>query len=219
MEGFNKKLSPSRAMHFTFTKQERHDLAKSWLLVSLAFTIFMTGLGLAPGFLETFLFALAVAAITVGIGFLAHELSHKWVANNYGCYAEYHANNAWLFISLLLSPFHVFLAAPGAVHISGRPDHEQSGRISLAGPAANFILALLFFILYFLLPAGMFREAAGIGTIINSSLALFNLIPLGFFDGAKIIAWNKAWYGVALTLTIILTFFSYFFVQAGLGLF
>ena len=26
---------------------------------------------------------------------------------------------------------------------------------------------------------------------INASLALFNLIPIGIFDGAKIIKWNK----------------------------
>lgn len=206
-------------MHFTFTQPERKDLVKSWILVSLAFAIFMTGLGLTAGWAWVFLFGLATAAITVGVGFLCHELAHKWVANRHGCYAEYHADNTMLMISLVLSPFHVFIAAPGAVHISGHPDHEQSGRISLAGPAANIALALLFLILYFAIPNATLSRAAGLGTIINSSLALFNLIPFGFFDGAKVLAWNKAAYGLSVAAAVILTFFSYVIVQAGLGLF
>jgi Zn-dependent protease len=218
MEGFKKKVSPSTPMRFTFTRPEQQDLAKSWLLVSLAFAVFMTGLGFSAGFLSIFLFAFVVAAVTVGLGFLAHELSHKYVANGYGCYAEYRADNTMLFLSLLISPFHVFIAAPGAVHISGHPDHVHSGKISLAGPAANIALVLLFLILYLVLPLGPIRSAMGFGAIINSSLALFNLLPFGIFDGAKVIAWDKAAYGLAIAVAVILTFCSFFFVQTQLGL-
>ena len=58
----------------------------------------------------------------------------------------------------------------------------------------------------------------GFGAIINSSLALFNLLPFGIFDGAKVIAWDKAAYGLAIAVAVILTFCSFFFVQAQLGL-
>jgi len=33
---------------------------------------------------------------------------------------------------------------------------------------------------------------------INASLALFNLLPFGIFDGAKIIKWNKYTWGAAV---------------------
>ncbi len=34
-------------------------------------------------------------------------------------------------------------------------------------------------------------DLATVGIQINASLALFNLIPIGVFDGAKIIKWNR----------------------------
>jgi Zn-dependent protease len=37
-----------------------------------------------------------------------------------------------------------------------------------------------------------------VGVFINSSLALFNLIPFGVFDGAKVMRWNwQAWVATA----------------------
>ncbi len=206
-------------MKFNFTKRERRDLAKSWLLVSLAFALFIAGIGFTTGHLVLFAFSLAAAAVTVGIGFLAHELSHKWVAHKYDCYAEYRSDNFMLVVSLVLSLFRVFIAAPGAVHISGHADHEQSGKIGLAGPAANIILALVFLPLFFLLTNPIWRNVVGLGAIANSYLAVFNLLPFGFFDGAKVFAWNKAWYAVAIITSVLLMFASFMLVQSVMGLF
>jgi Zn-dependent protease len=45
---------------------------------------------------------------------------------------------------------------------------------------------------------------ATVGLQINASLALFNLIPIGVFDGAKIIRWNKyAWGAVVMASGIL----------------
>ncbi len=206
-------------MRFSFTRQERYDLLRSWLLVSLAFAFFMTGIGFDMTHLVLLVFSLVTALVTVGIGFLFHELSHKWLANRYGCHAEYKADSLMLLISLVISVFGVFIAAPGAVHISGHADKDENGKISLAGPAANIVLALLFMALFFLLPNVVLSRAAGLGAIINSSLALFNLIPVGIFDGAKVLAWNKVAYGVAVGAAVLLTFLSFVLIQPSLGLF
>jgi len=38
-----------------------------------------------------------------------------------------------------------------------------------------------------------------VGVTVNSSLALFNLIPFGVFDGAKVLRWNwKIWLAAAI---------------------
>jgi len=206
-------------MRFSFTKRERRDLLKSWVLVSLAFAIFIAGIDFTTSYLVLLAFSLATAALTVGLGFLAHELSHKWVAHKYDCYAEYRSDNFMLVASLVLSLFKVFVAAPGAVHISGHADHEQVGKISIAGPAANIVLALLFLPLFFLVSNPIWKNVAGLGTIVNSTLAVFNLLPFGFFDGAKVIAWSKVWYGVAIITSVLLMFASFMLVQSVMGLF
>jgi len=205
-------------MRFRFSRAEKFDLFRSWLLVSLAFAIFLTGISLENGFLPVFLFGLGTAAVTVGIGFLGHELAHKWMANRYDCYAEYRADTVMLVLSLIVSFFHVFIAAPGAVHISGHADRDELGKISLAGPFVNLVLAVLFFAGFFLIDQSLVKNIFGLGAIINSSLAIFNLIPFGFFDGAKVLEWNKAVYGVSVTAAAILTFLSFFLIQGSLGL-
>ena len=82
-------------------------------------------------------------------------------------------------------------AAPGAVmiHVSSiRKDHN--GKISLAGPLVNVALAFLFMILLYT-STGFLHTLADFGVRINAWLALFNLIPVWQFDGAKIFKWSK----------------------------
>ena len=169
-----------------FSSAELKDLAKAWLAISLAFTIVIAGLRFDAAVLVIF-FMLALSA---GLGFLLHELSHKLVAQHYKAWAEFRADDRMLLIMLLLSPFGVLFAAPGAVVIADNVSHEKHGRIALAGPATNIALALIF---------GFFAQAStsfffAYGAQINAWLALFNLIPFGPLDGAKVIAWNRyAW--------------------------
>ena len=73
---------------FKFTMQEIKELVKAWTIISLAFTILFynplqTGFGLdkIPAILILFVFSL----LTAGLGFLVHELAHKYVAEKYGC--------------------------------------------------------------------------------------------------------------------------------------
>lgn len=184
------------AMHISFSQREKVDLLKSWAALTLAFGILFGGL-------TTQLPAmLGVAAITAGLGFILHELAHKVVAIRQHCHAEYRSNDPMLLVAIVSAFFSVVLAAPGAVHVSGHASVEQHGRTAIAGPLANIALAVVFLILT-LVGGG---PIAAYGVIINSWLALFNLIPFGIFDGAAVFAWNKIYWGLALAASIILSF-------------
>lgn len=190
-------------MRFTFTDREKNDLMRSWLAISAAFAIVMGG-GLSTLFEQKFLILALIAAITVGLGFILHELAHKWMANRFNLHAEFHADNKMLIIALVTSLFGIVFAAPGAVYISGRSSLEQSGKISVAGPVMNLALALLFLLLYFTLSFG--QQVLAWGFYINALLALFNMLPFGPFDGAKVLRWDKRVYGVVIAVAVLLTF-------------
>jgi len=178
---------------FRFSKTEILDLLKAWGVISLAFAIVRVGVSFSINFIIGFL----IAALTVGIGFLAHELGHKFVAQHYGCFAEFRAYNNMLFLAVIMSFFDFIFAAPGAVIISGHIDRIRNGRISATGPMMSLIVAVIFLVLAFLAP---FKIIWIYGFIINSWIALFNLIPFPPFDGRKIYIWNKAIY---ITMVII----------------
>ena len=169
---------------------EIRDILKAWIAISLAFAIALSH-DLA-GFYSKFV----MASLTVGIGFLLHEMGHKVVAQKYGCSAEFRSFDNMLLIAIAMSFFGFIFAAPGAVMISGRVNKEKSGRISAAGPVINLVLALAFLILVFLPLSSLFKSAAYYGFLINSWLALFNMIPFWLFDGYKILKWNKIAYGI-----------------------
>ena len=185
---------------------EIKDLIKAWIAISIAFAILIGGTIFSIKFYYSFI----IASLTVGIGFLFHELGHKLVAQRYGCFAEFRAFNQMLILAILMSFFGFVLAAPGAVMISGPVGRRRNGKISLAGPAVNLVLAILF--LGFLLsnPAGIIKTIAFYGFLVNTWLALFNMIPFGNFDGAKILRWNKFVYGIFVFIVLLLMFMQSF---------
>lgn len=186
-----------------FSQIEKNELLKAWVAISLAFAILNAGgLSFQPGFFLIFL----ISGLTVGLGFLVHELSHKLVAQKYKCWAEFRANNQMLILAVIMSFFGFIFIAPGAVVISGRVSAEKHGRIAAAGPMSSIVLALLFLVLRSVSPFEIITTIAHYGFFINSWLALFNLLPFFFFDGMKIMRWNKAAYGVMIATAAILVF-------------
>lgn len=183
----------------TTSKQEIVDLLKGWFAISLAFTImFVGGLKIDRQFFYIFI----ISAITAGMGFLLHELAHKITAQRYGCFAEFRAFNTMLFLAIVFAFFGVVFAAPGAVFIIGPVGKRRNGIISSAGPITNLVLASVFLALVLYLPNNPVMKY---GLMINSWLALFNMIPFMNFDGEKIFRWNKIVY---FSMVIIASIFT-----------
>ncbi|MFH1376779.1 MAG: peptidase M50 [Candidatus Woesearchaeota archaeon] len=189
-----------------FSDIEKKHLFRAWIAISLAFGILLSnGNFMSSGFL----IMLLVSAFTVGIGFLLHEIAHKYVAQKYRCYAEFRASNKMLLLAIAMSFFGFIFAAPGAVMIRGWVDTERNGKISIAGPIVNIVLALGFFGAILI---GFVNIFTTIGFFINSLIAAFNLIPVWNFDGAKVLRWNKAIYFVALGISVILLVLGYGYI-------
>lgn len=182
-----------------FSSIEIKELLKAWIAVTLAFTILFLDEATVSSIVALFVISL----FTVGIGFLLHELAHKYFATKYGCWAEFRADNKMLLVMLAMSFFGFIFAAPGGVFIRGRVDVRKNGIISLAGPMTNIVLACLFLVLAYLgLPFMRY------GFTINGWLALFNMIPFYGFDGQKVLAWNKVVYFSTSLVCVLLVFFN-----------
>ena len=184
-----------------FSKIEIQHLLRAWILVSIAFAI------MSAGFSLDYKFGIAVAfsAITAGIGFLGHELMHKYVAQKYHCWAEFRANDFMLGLMLLFSFMGFIFAAPGGVYIANHVNTKKNGIISVAGPLTNIVFGVLFAALTFVLPSGL-KPLSHYGMIINFWLGFFNMLPLPGIDGSKVLAWNKVVYFIVLIAGIALAF-------------
>lgn len=207
-------------MHKTLTigriktsSKELMDISKAWVVLSLAFAFVYSGLyfmggnfSLAAIASRQFWFIFVISLFTAGLGFLLHELAHKFVAQKYGCVAEFRAWDAMLYLALGLAVVVGFIfAAPGAVMISGMITRRENGLVSAAGPAMNYVLGLLFLLLLFLIPS--WGIVFGLGFYINMWLGLFNLIPFGNLDGLKVFQWNAlVWLGMVM-LGVFFVFF------------
>ncbi len=184
------------------SEKEIKDILKAWLAISAAF-----GIVLSSSF-SGFYLNFVIAALTVGIGFLLHELGHKFVAQKYGCFAEFRSFDSMLLLAIAMSFFGFVLAAPGAVMISGRINKRKNGIISAAGPLVNIALALMFLALSFAGLPSLFKLVASYGFMINSWLALFNMLPFWLFDGSKVLGWSKTAYALIAASAFVLVFSS-----------
>jgi len=182
------------------SEKELKDLLKAWVAISLAFAILLSGGSLfSPIFFTSFI----LSALTVGTAFLLHELAHKFVAQRYGCFAEFRSFDSMLVFAVVMSFFGFIFAAPGAVMISGPVGRTRNGKISAAGPLTNIILALIFLGI-----ANTFGPSplTSYGYFINAWLAFFNLIPVWNLDGKKVLAWNKTIYIALVVVSLALMF-------------
>ena len=184
------------------SRREEFDLFVAWIAISLAFAIiFLRDVGRADPVIA--LLFLGVSLFTVGIGFILHEMAHKFTAIKYGFWAEFRKDNVMLVVAVALAALvGVVFAAPGATVIydtTGRGiSREQNGKISAAGPVVNLLLCIPFAVLLIYGGGGMSLTgniATMIGMIgfqVNAMIAAFNMLPVSVLDGKKVLAWNKA---------------------------
>jgi Zn-dependent protease len=196
-----------------FTTTEIRDIIISMLVIATIFAYLFSGRDfntlIANGYI-----LIPITLVAVGLGFLLHELAHKFVAIKYGFYAEYRMWPEGLFLALITAYFGFVFAAPGAVYIHGQYiSKEENGKISLAGPAVNIILAVIFLGVAYTFSSIEILKALGyLGFTVNSFLALFNLIPFSVLDGAKVFKWNPLiWVGGAgfALLLVLLSMFRF----------
>jgi Zn-dependent protease len=148
------------------TARELRELTLSALALALAFGIAFEG-GLRA-ILEPsrLILAFFFALVGVSLGFILHELGHRFVARRFDYFAEYSMWREGLMLALVCSLF-------------------------------GFVFAALLNTFY---PATVFS----LGAWINTWLAIFNLIPLGPLDGAKIIRWDRGIWSSAIGAAIVL---------------
>ena len=190
--------------------EEALNILVSVVTISIAFAIAWTGnTSFDSRFADTFLLIL----VTVGAGFILHELAHRYVARQYGAHAEYQTWTLGLVLAVAMALLAGFVfAAPGAVYIyaNRKLPPEAYGRIALAGPLTNAALALIFIAIGFAFPA--LSGLAYTGASVNAFLGLFNLIPVFPMDGQKVWAWSKSsWLSAAAALGLLVLFSSSFF--------
>ena len=193
-----------------FSRREIKDLFFAWLMISLAFAILLVGASSLIKLSSALIIAFVIAFFSAGIGFLLHEMMHKYVASRYRLESEFQASYGMLWLSLLFSLFGFIIAAPGGIYIKGKLTKESYGKISIAGPLTNIALAFLF--LAFLLSfetGSLLKEFFRFGLSINSWLSLFNLIPAMPFDGAKVLYWDKKAYITAVVLAVAVFIMSF----------
>lgn len=203
--------------------RERNDLLIGWIAIAIAFTlIFIRGGGITP-----FIFALffVISLLTVGLGFLLHELAHKFTAMKYGYWAEFHKDNQMLLVAVALAALvGVVFAAPGATVIYGQQGRtmtkEEDGIISVAGPVTNLLLCIPFFLMIVagaalgypfadsLLAFVLFMTGT-IGLSVNAMIAFFNLLPVSVLDGRKVLSWNPAVFIVMIVASLAILLLSY----------
>lgn len=203
------------------TRRERSDLLIAWLAISIAFSLIFIRGGVT---VELFVIYLLVSMFTVGIGFILHEMAHKFTAMKYGFWAEFRKDNLMLLVAVAMAALvGVVFAAPGATVIYGTYiSREQNGKISAAGPAVNILLCIPFALILFV--SGMFPVSflsrnllalvGMVGFQVNAMIAAFNMLPVSVLDGKKVLAWNPAVFAVLIIAAfgiLIASFYPSFF--------
>ena len=191
-----------------FTAEELKELLISAVVIGFVFAWIMRKHLI---FSDTSFFTVfVVMLIAVGAAFIFHELAHKFMAQRYGCWAEYRMWETGLIIAFFLAvTIGIVFAAPGAVHIESgyyQISKRENGLISLAGPLTNLTLGIAFLTLTF--KEGVVGALGSVGFFVNIWLAMFNLIPFPPLDGSKVMSWNFAVWGIVFVISIALLSFA-----------
>ncbi|MDP3395386.1 MAG: peptidase M50 [Methanoregula sp.] len=190
------------------TRREESDLFIAWIAISISFAIIKIAPYGITGPVRSIdpvaaLIAFGIALLTVGIGFILHEMAHKFTAIKFGYWAEFRKDNIMLLFAVLLAALVGFVfAAPGATVVYSNSatgqglTKRENGIISASGPVVNLLLCIPFAALVLIgVPlmgaSGILLTQIGIfGIQINAMIAAFNMIPISILDGRKVMAWN-----------------------------
>ena len=116
----------------------------------------------------------------------------------------------------LLAPF-PSLALPGAVVVLGLDKIDRkTGLCKAAGPIVNLIYGIILLTVSFMIPRAIYPLNLFIGyaAVLNFTLGLFNMIPVGVLDGHNIIRYNKLLYCLLLIPLLFLLIITYSLIYA-----
>lgn len=204
------------------SRREEADLFLAWMAISLSFAIIKIAPNGILGPIKSVdpllaLIYFGISLLTVGIGFIFHEMAHKFTAIRYGYWAEFRKDNSMLLVAVALASLVGFVfAAPGATVIYSNSASGQgsscgeNGIISASGPVVNLLLCIPF-ALCIIIPALFFPAGPGVGNLIsqigifgiqiNAMIAAFNLLPISILDGRKVMAWNILVFAVLIIIS------------------
>ncbi len=198
---------PPVARHTT-SRTEIWQILTAFVVLTFDMVLLLIGFGAIYGdtvnsFLGSASIGIVLVAAAAGLtGFLGHELAHKAVAQRLGYWAEFRLSWFGLVFSVILAyAAGVIFAAPGATLVGGMDYSERSGwgRTALAGPASNAVWSVVFFgaAVATFSPHSFLTGALLFLAFINAWFGVFNLVPLGPLDGAKVFRWGKAYWAAA----------------------
>lgn len=188
--------------------QELSELGIGWLILSFVI-LYIQGMFYEIISQGTIPDAILIYIFVLGLSFFTHELMHKFVAIKYGARAYFRLSKEGLFITLISVIIGFPILAVGAVFWWGEATASPSirGRVSAIGPISNMILAGIFLIIQglgMLLFVDIMVLIGLIGVYLNVLLGVFNLLPIGVLDGAKVLAWDpKIWVSLIGSLLVI----------------
>lgn len=187
-------LSTKRLRIFHFSRTEVKHLVVAMLIVSLIFSW-----GKSPPLIPPIV-------VAVLLGFIVHEVAHKLAAQRHGLQAEFRINPMLALISLISIALPIKFIAPGAVMIWGPYiTRRVEAEISSAGPLTNIVIAFIGLAIMFVNPLSIYGSYI---LLINSFLALFNLLPLPVFDGGKLFRSGLRIWIALFSLSLVLFIFS-----------
>jgi Zn-dependent protease len=198
---------------FHLSIQEISEMGVAWIIMAVVI-FYLTGLNFD---------LLFIYLIVLGISFFVHEMSHKLTAIKFGARANFRISKEGLMLLLVSVIIGFPILAVGAVFWWGEAAYSTRlrGRVSAAGPISNIVLVGIFFIIegigwiIFLQQPDLGILLILIGTIgvwLNTFLGLFNLLPIGMLDGAKVLAWDgRIWIALIGTFIVIGFFGGGFF--------
>ena len=197
---------------YNFTKNEIRDLIIAFIVLSFCFAISNVGLDL-----KGIISLMPIVMAGVGIGFILHELGHKYMSIKHGYRAEFELWPLGLVIAFVTAFIGFVFAAPGSVKTyADEMTDEINGKITLAGPMANIGLAILFILIAALIyPFSTHLELfrlmyliCTVGFSVNAFLATFNLLPFYSLDGTKVMKWSVGVWITAFAIAAIMMLMS-----------
>ena len=165
-----------------------------YIMISLLEIAYLLLTTIAIGYIfsrETSWRELKLSCLIAAPGVVLHELAHKFLAISFGLNADFKifffGILAGVILRLVNSP--VILVAPGYVNIPQVANSLHYRLIAFAGPATNLLIWLICLaILKY--KTKLTRKSALLFMLtkrINGVLFLFNMIPFGPLDGAKVL--------------------------------